>query len=299
VFGARLSWVALLGAALASGTCSRPSPPRESPPALLTLAGVEYLTPLLRAEVLAFGERYPTADSIRIESNGSALGMEQLVNGEVEMSLLMRELTDPEVEAAIQRNGLRVFPFAWDAVAVVVNPACPIEQISRTELASIYRGQLTDWARLGWKRGGEIIALTPGPKLGVFAYIEQSLLGGDAFAPSVYAPPSEQEVADVVAARMNAIACVSRPFADDRVRILRVSEARGLPYVQLDQETLLTRRYPLLRPISIATASKPRTSASDFITFASSIDGQRIAARHGYAPAAVPVKIVRTTEEGE
>jgi ABC-type phosphate transport system substrate-binding protein len=83
------------------------------------------------------------------------------------------------------------------------------------------------------------------------------------------------------------------------VRILRVSQARGLPYVALDRETLLTRQYPLMRAISVATSAKPRGSVSDFITYMSSIDGQRIAARHGYAPAAVPVRVVRTTGEGE
>ncbi len=225
--------------------------------------------------------------------------MEQLVNGEVEMSLLLRELTDPEVEAAVQRDGLQAFPFAWDAVAVIVNPASPVEQISRTELGAIYRGELNQWASLGWKRGGSILALTPGPQLGVFSYLEQAVLNGGKFAATVYAPPTEREVADAVAANPNAIACVSRPFADGRVRILRVSQARGLPYVALDRETLLTRQYPLLRAISIATSAKPRSTASEFITYISSIDGQRIAARHGYAPAAVPVRVVRTTEEGE
>jgi hypothetical protein len=148
---------------------------------------------LFRAEVLAFRERYPAADSIRLEANGSALGMEQLVNGEVEMSLLLRELTDPEVEAAVHRDGLQAFPFAWDAVAVIVNPGSPIEQISRTELAAIYRGELTDWSAMGWKRGGSIVALTPGPKLGVFAYLEQTLLSGGTFASTVYAPSSERD----------------------------------------------------------------------------------------------------------
>lgn len=256
----------------------------------------------MRAEILAFRDRYPDADSIQIVSNGSAEGMEQLVNGDVSMSLLLRELTDPEADAAVRREGLQAFPVAWDAVAVIVNPASPVQQISRTELGSIYAGDTPTWAPLGWKAGGDLIALTSGPRLGIYGYIEQTLLGDRPYAPTIYAPPTEQEVVEVVATRRNAIACVSRPVAEaagSRVRLLRVSQALGLPYVALDRETLLTRQYPLLRAISIATPAKPAETAGNFINFVSGIDGQRIVARHGYAPATVPIRIVRTAEEAE
>ncbi|HKW50315.1 MAG TPA: substrate-binding domain-containing protein [Candidatus Eisenbacteria bacterium] len=286
-------------AALACGACSSQSPPRKTSSPPLTLAGTEYLAPLLRAEIREFRDQYPDADSIVIRESGSAEGMEQLVNGEVSMSLLLRELTDPEVEAAIRRDGMQAFPVAWDAVAVIANPASPIEQISRTELAAVYRGETKEWASLGWRQGGDIIALTAGPRLGIYAYLEQALLGGDSYAPTVYAPPTEEEVVEVVATRRNAVACVSRPLAEQagsRVKTLRVSQAIGLESIPLTRETLVTRRYPLLKPISIATSAHPASTVSSFINFVSGMDGQRIIARHGYAPAAVPIQIIRTAE---
>ena len=292
---------ALLLAALGSESCSKSSPPPAAPSAPIVLAGAEYLAPLFRAEVLAFRERYPKSDSIVIANNGSAEGMEQLVNGEVGMSVLMRDLTDPEVEAAVQRDGLHAYPVVWDAVAVVVNRSCPVEQISRDELAGIYSGEITEWGELGWKGGGSIIALTSGPRQGMYAYVQQLLLGGANYGPTVYAPPTEGEAVATVASRRNAIACVSRPLVEGaaEVRALAVSRATGLPYVPLTRESVLDRTYPLLRNIAVATPAKPRTTASDFITFVSGVDGQRIVARHGYAPATVPIRIVRTAEEAE
>lgn len=296
----RHPWVALLVVALASGTCSSPSPPRKPHTAPLTLAGTEYLAPLFRAEILAFRDRYPDSDSIRIQANGSAEGMEQLVNGEVSMSLLLRELTDPEVDAAIKRNGLQGFTVAWDAVAVIVNPASPIEQISKSELGEIYGGSVTEWSSLGWNQGGQVIALTAGTRLGIFAYLQQALLGSGSYASTVYAPPTEDQVVEVVATRPNAIACVSRAYAERagaRVRVLRVSQAKGLPYVELSRESILTKQYPLLRSITIATPANPSSSTGTFIDFVSGMDGQQIVARFGYAPATVPIRIVRTVEE--
>lgn len=218
------------------------------------------------------------------------------------MSLLLRELTDPEIEAAVRRQGLQIFPIAWDAVSVIVNPASRIEQISRTELAAIYRGETVDWGSLGWRDGQAIVALVPGPQFGIFAYVEQALLGGGSISEVVYAPPTEEETVEVVATRRNSIACVSRYRAEQvgaRVRVLRISQALGLPYIPLNRETLVTKTYPLMRPISIATPAHPARTAAEFITFASGMDGQQIVARHGYAPATVPIRIVRAAEEVE
>lgn len=293
--------VAALVVALAGiGSCASPAPPRPaSPPAPIVLAGTEYAAPMLRAQILAFRELYPQADSIVLEQNGSAEGMERLVNGEVGMSLLMRDLTDPEVEAAVTKDGLQSFPIAWDAVAVVVNPASPIQQISRTELSEIYSGAVTDWSELGWRRGGAIMAVTGGPRLGLYAFGEQALLGDSSYAKSIYALDTEEEIARVVSERPNAIALLSRPFVTDRVRALRVSAMIGFPYVAFERGAILERRYPLLRSLAIATPMTPRTGAADFVTYISSVEGQRIVARHGYAPATVPIRIVRTVEEGE
>lgn len=291
---------ALVVALVGIGSCASPAPPRQDvSPTPIVLAGTEYAAPMLRAEILAFRELYPRADSIVLQANGSAEGMEQLVNGEVGMALLMRDLTDPEVEAAVTKDGLRSFPIAWDGVAVVVNPASPIQQLSRTELADIYSGAVTDWSRLGWKKGGEIMAITGAPKLGLFGFGQQILLSDSAYAKSVYALESEETIAREVAARPNAIALLSRPYVTERVRALRVAPAKGLPYVAFDREGMLRRRYPLLRSLAIATPQEPRKSAADFITFVSSVDGQQILARHGYAPATVPIRIVRTAEEEE
>lgn len=299
----RVLAVAAVLAAFVSGCGTRSQKPRHEPPSTpIVLAGAEYVGPLLRAEVLAFRERYPTSDSIRVVTNGSAEGMEQLVNGDVNMSVLLRDLTDPEVNAAVQREGLQAFAVAWDAVAVIVNPGSPIEQISRTELGSIYSGEATDWRSLGWKEGGPVIALTSGTRLGIYAYVEQALLGGADYAKTVYAPPTEEEAVETVATRRNAIACVSRPFAEQagaRVRVLRIAQAKGLPYVAMTRETILTKAYPLLRSVSLATPAKPRETAAELVTFISGVDGQAIVARYGYAPATVSVHIVRTAEEAE
>ncbi len=281
------------------GSCSSPSPPRETLPAPIVLAGAEHLVPLLRGEIQAFRDVHPEAAEIRVVSNGSAEGMEQLVNNEVTMSVLTRELSDPEIKAAMEREGLNAVPFAWDAVAVIVNKRSPVQQISRTELGQIYRGDLTDWAKLGFREGGAIVPLTTGPRLGLYEFVQQALLDGAAYGPGVYAEASEPEIVNLVASRADAIGLVSRQFVDERVRAIGVSSAKGFPYAPLGRETLMLKTYPLLRGISLCTRGKPPATATDFVNFVTGMDGQQIVARFGYAPATVSVRIVRTAEEAQ
>jgi phosphate transport system substrate-binding protein len=281
-----------------AGACSSPSPPRETaPPKPIVLAGAETLAPMLRGEMLAFKDQYPKSARIEIRANGSAEGMEQLVNGDVAMAVLTRELTDPEVKAAVSRAGLDAYPVAFDAVAVIVNRACPVEQLSRTELADIYRGAITGWDTLGWRAGGAIVPLTVMPQYGLYEFIQQSLLGGDAYGKDVYAQKDEEDVVRTVAKIPGAVGLVSHSLVDDRVRALSLSPALGLPYTPLTRESLMLKKYPLMRCISLCTPEHADATASDFITFVSSMDGQRTAVRYGYAPATVPVQVVRTVEE--
>jgi phosphate transport system substrate-binding protein len=300
VQGPRLSWAAVTLGALCLGSCSSPSPPRETPPAPIVLAGAENLVPLLRGEIRAFRDRYPEAAEIRVLPNGSAEGMEQLVNSEVAMSVLTRELTDPEIKAAMQREGLSAIGFAWDAVAVIVNKDSPVEQISRTELGQIYGGAITDWSKLGFRKGGPIVPLTTGPRLGLYEFIQQALLEGAPYGPGVYAEKTESEIVEIVASRTDAIGCVSRGLVDARVRALAVSPAKGMPYIALDRETSMLKTYPLMRGISLCTrGTNPPGTATDFINFVTSVDGQQVVTRFGYAPATVSVHVVRTAEEAQ
>jgi ABC-type phosphate transport system substrate-binding protein len=104
---------------------------------------------------------------------------------------------------------------------------------------------------------------------------------------------------DIVATRPGAIGCVSKGFVDARVRALWVSPAMGFPYVPLDRETLMLRKYPLLRGISLCTRANPPAGANDFVNFITSVDGQQIVTKYGYAPATVTVRVVRTAEEAQ
>ncbi|MBR5534139.1 MAG: phosphate ABC transporter substrate-binding protein, partial [Ruminiclostridium sp.] len=69
-------------------------------------------------------------------------------NGSCDIGLSSRDLK--EEEAA---NGLTATVVALDGIAVIVNEACPVEDLSLEDIAAIFRGEITDWSQLGGEAG--------------------------------------------------------------------------------------------------------------------------------------------------
>ena len=92
-------------------------------------------------------KRIMTANpDIRITvAGGSGVGVQQVGEGLVQIGNTGRPLKDKEIE----KFGLKTFPFAIDGVALVVNPANNVSDITAQQAADIYNGKITNWKELG------------------------------------------------------------------------------------------------------------------------------------------------------
>ena len=95
----------------------------------------------------AFREKCPGV-TVNYSGTGSGAGVEAALSGACDIGLTSRELR-PE-EAA---QGAAAHLIALDAVAVVVNPCRPLEDLSLERLAGIFTGRITTWDQLGCGEG--------------------------------------------------------------------------------------------------------------------------------------------------
>ena len=86
--------------------------------------------------------------SVTYDPTGSGTGIEAVSNGSCDIGLSSRDLK--EEEAA---NGLTATVVALDGIAVIVNEACPVEDLSLEDIAAIFQGEITDWSQLGGEAG--------------------------------------------------------------------------------------------------------------------------------------------------
>ena len=89
-----------------------------------------------------------TGVTVTYDPTGSGTGIEAVSNGSCDIGLSSRDLK--EEEAA---NGLTATVVALDGIAVIVNEACPVEDLSLEDIAAIFKGKVTDWSQLGGQAG--------------------------------------------------------------------------------------------------------------------------------------------------
>ena len=108
----------------------------------LTVAGSTSVTPLMQKMAEKYQELNLDA-KIEIQSTGSSAGIEAVIDGAADIAMASRELKDEE------KDKLAVEVIATDGIAVVVNPASKVEDLTMDQLKQIFKGELKNTSELG------------------------------------------------------------------------------------------------------------------------------------------------------
>ena len=107
----------------------------------LVVGGSSSVSPLMEKLIEAYKSVNPNA-SIDLQTSDSTSGMTGAMDGTFAIGMASRELKDEE---AAQLTGTAI---ALDGIAVIVNPANTIDELSMDQIKSIYVGDITDWGDL-------------------------------------------------------------------------------------------------------------------------------------------------------
>ena len=91
----------------------------------------------------AFMAKYPGIQAT-VQFTGSGAGIEAVANGTVDIGNSSRALKDEEKAKGLVENVVAI-----DGIAVVVDKANPVGDITKDQLAQVYSGQITNWKDLG------------------------------------------------------------------------------------------------------------------------------------------------------
>ena len=86
--------------------------------------------------------------TINYTGSGSGAGIEGATSGTCDIGLSSRALKDEE-----KQNGAVENIVALDGVAIVVNPANGVENLTVEQIAKIFTGEITDWSEVGGEAG--------------------------------------------------------------------------------------------------------------------------------------------------
>ena len=210
---------------------------------------------------------------ITVAGVGSGVGVKQVGEGLVEIGNTGRPLKKDEVE----KYGLETFPFAIDGVAVVVNPANKVEELSFEQLIDIYTGKVTNWKEVG------------GEDAEINLYVREDGSGTrEVFTDKAIKKNSVTAKANVVNSNGAMKTAVAKdPRAIGYVGIGHIDKSTKAPKLAgmtATQENAASGKYTVVRDLFMNTKGKPAGLTALFIDYIYSPEGAQIIKDSGYIP---------------
>jgi phosphate transport system substrate-binding protein len=170
---------------------------------------------------------------------------------------------------------LTAVPIAWDGIAVLVDFANPVKEVTFEQVAAIFSGKITRWSQVGGPDLAIQLIDRPGNQ-----HIRQSFeeaLGIVGQIPkSAKVIRSDQKAISTVAGALSAITYVSLGVALEAVKYGVDVSVLVIDQVEAAEETVKYWRYKLRRPVVLLSRKESDQQTQAFITFALSKEGQAI-----------------------
>jgi phosphate transport system substrate-binding protein len=220
---------------------------------------------------------------VQVSGGGSGTGISSLLGGTADIANASRPMNDREratlsSDRHAEAHETRV---ALDALAIYVHTDNAIASLTMEQLASIYRGQVTNWSAVGGP-DRPIVLYSRENNSGTYAYFKEHVLQSQDFALNTQTLPGTAAVINAVSHDVSGIGYGGIGYAEG-VRTVPITGADGAP-IEPTLENATSGRYPLSRFLFMYTAGEPRGLAADFIGFVTSEEGQRLVEQAGFYP---------------
>ena len=254
-----------------SSSASTPAsePAEESVSGVVNTSGSTSMESVVLALSEAFKEMYPDV-TVNYSGNGSGAGVEAAIAGTSDIGLASRDLKEEETS-----NGAVANVVAKDGVAVIVNPANGVEDLTVEQIADIFSGKITNWSELGGEDmeiavyGREAGSGTRGAFEEIVGVVDACQLTNE------YS--STGDLVGNVAGNENAIGYASLSAVDETVKAVKVAG------VECTEDTVKDGSYAIQRPFVMVTKEGTELSAAAqaFLDYAMSAEAAPIIAAAG------------------
>ncbi|MDI6739531.1 MAG: phosphate ABC transporter substrate-binding protein [Candidatus Edwardsbacteria bacterium] len=236
----------------------------------ITLAGSTAFQPF--AEKLA--EQYMIGHpgvNITVQGGGSAVGIQSALSGAAQIGMADLVQLPPEAKE------LTATPVARDGIAVVVNPANKAAGLTMAQIRGIFNGTIRNWKEVG---GGDapITVVSreagSGTRSSFEQIVKEVVLSRDALIQD-----SNGTIRETVANDANAVGYLSHGLLNEKIKALKIDGQ------DCTTETVVSGKYPLVRPIYLLVKGPASESMNAFIDYILSPEGQQTIKANGLIPA--------------
>lgn len=242
---------------------------------------------------LAWAEQYQTDHPevrISVTGGGSGTGIAALVNGTVDLANASRKIKAEEIAEA-QSKGIEPVEhiIARDAIAVIVNPENPVNQLTLQQISDIYSGKITNWNEVGGE-DRPIVRLSRETNSGTHVYFLETVLrlgekeNKTLFSTNTLLLPSSEGIINEVRQNPNAIGYDGLGYVPEDLKMIAIAQKDGEAYVLPSAATVNDKTYAIARDLYMYTAGEPTGAIQAYLAWIVSTEAQEIVTELGFVP---------------
>jgi phosphate transport system substrate-binding protein len=255
----------------------------EAQKVVCKIKGSDTCLPLSQREAESFMKKNP-GSSITVTGGGSGVGFAALMSGTTDIAQASRSMKmDEKMKMKDAGKAYKETIIAYDALAVVVNPANKISQLTREQLEGIFTGKTINWKELGGS-DQKIVVYSRESSSGTFEFFKEHVMNKKNFASTALLMPATGAIIQSVSQTAGAIGYVGLAYVDKAVKALEVSYDKGKTYIAPSVETAKNKTYPVTRPLFYYYPVSVEKTISPFVQYILSDEGQKIVLDEGYVP---------------
>ena len=213
---------------------------------------------------------------VNVSGGGSGVGISQAKSGQVDMGMASSKVEGEDAE------GIEVYAICQDGIAVIVNNANELDNLTTDQLNAIYTGEITDWSEIeGATAEGEIAVGQREDGSGTRdAFLELiEIEDATTLVEAANTSNSTSALMEYVAGNEQAIGYISLGSLDETVSAVNING------VEATTDNVLEGKYTLARPFNVMYQQATMDSndlLADFFTFLKSAQAHDIIVEEGY-----------------
>jgi len=207
---------------------------------------------------------------VNIQGGGSSAGIQAVRTGAANIGMSSRELKEDEKD-------LNEIEVARDGLAIVVHPQNVLGNMTIDQVRSIFSGEITNWKTLnGADKNITVVVREEGS--GTRGAIQEMVMGKTRISKRAIVQDSNGTVREIVSRDPNAVGFISLGLVNEKVKAI------ALDGIFPSEESILGKKYRLVRPFLFLTRGEPHGLVKEFIDFVLSEEIQTLMPKEGLIP---------------
>jgi len=181
------------------------------------------------------------------------------------------------------------FVIARDAIAIIVNPENPVDNLTLEQISDIYSGKINNWQEIGGE-DRPIVRLSRETNSGTHVYFLEEVIrlgqkdNNTLFSSTTLLLPSSEGIGAEIRQNPNAIGYDGLGYVTDDLKVIGVSAVGSEVFILPSSTTVNSGEYPIARDLYMYTNGPPTGAIQEYLDWIISEEAQNIVAELGFVP---------------